>query len=71
MLSPEQVAEIFEDPQNPNPFACKRLLNLYIIRPEEELPGEALEFSLIIMAQMMELGVKAAERALDEGPIRF
>ncbi len=69
MLSADQVREIFEDPQNPNPFVGKRLLNLYVIRPAEELPTGGLEFRPVIMSQMMEMGVQAAQRALDRGPL--
>jgi NTE family protein len=66
-LPAEQVAAIFDDPQNPNPFADKRLLNLHVIRPAEELPSGGLEFRPLVMSQMMEMGYQAAQRALEEG----
>jgi predicted acylesterase/phospholipase RssA len=69
MLSPAQVDEIFADPQNPSPFAGKRVLELYLIRPAEELPTGGLEFRPFIMSQMMEMGREAAERVLNQGPL--
>ena len=69
MLSPAQVDEIFTDAQNPSPFAEKRVLELYLIRPAEDLFTSGLEFRPIIMAQMMEMGREAAERALEQGPL--
>lgn len=69
MLSPSQVNAIFEDPENPNPFAGKKLLELYLIRPKENLPTGGLEFRPIVMAQMMEMGRRAAEEALARGPL--
>lgn len=68
-LSPGEVAEVFDNPQNPDPFAGKRVLNLYVIRPTDELPTGGLEFRPVIMSQMMEMGVRAAQRALDRGPL--
>lgn len=68
LLTPAQIAAIFDDPQNPNPFAGKRELNLYVIRPATELPSGGLEFRPVIMAQMMEMGVQAAQQALERGP---
>ena len=69
MLTPAQVNEIFDDPESPNPFVGKRILELYLIRPAEELPTAGLEFRPFIMAQMMEMGREAAEEALDRGPL--
>jgi predicted patatin/cPLA2 family phospholipase len=69
MLKASQVREIFDDPKNPNPFKGKKLVELYVIRPKEELPTGGLEFRPFIMAQMMEMGREAAERALDQGPV--
>ena len=38
MLTPEQVDELFlEDADAPNPFAAAKLLELFMIRPEEAL----------------------------------
>lgn len=69
MLAADQVGAIFDDPQNPNPFAGKRPLNVYMIRPAEELPTDGLEFSPVVMSQMMEMGKQAAQGALDRGPL--
>lgn len=69
MLTPAQVNEIFDDPESPNPFAGKRVLELYLIRPAEELPTAGLEFRPVVMAQMMEMGKEAAEKALNRGPL--
>lgn len=69
MLTPDQVTQIFDDSQNPDPFAGKRLLNVYMIRPAEELPTGDLEFSPVVMSQMMEMGKQAAQHTLDRGPL--
>jgi predicted acylesterase/phospholipase RssA len=69
MLTPAQVNEIFDDPESPNPFAGKSVLELYLIRPAEELPTAGLEFRPFIMAQMMQMGREAAEQALNRGPL--
>ena len=68
MLTASQISAIFDDPDNPNPFADKKLLELYVIRPSDELPTAGLEFRPFIMAQMMEMGREAAERILNQGP---
>ena len=69
MLSASQIGEIFDDPANPNPFAEKKVLELYIIRPSSNLPTAGLEFRPFIMSQMMEMGREAAEKVLSEGPL--
>lgn len=65
ILTESQINAIFDDPDNPNPFADKKLLELFVIRPSDELPTAGLEFRPFIMAQMMEMGREAAERILD------
>lgn len=67
MLSPDQVDALFDAPEEPDPFAEARLLNLHVIRPERELPSSGLEFRPLVMAQMMAQGREAARRLLD-GP---
>ncbi len=69
LLSADQVKQLFEDSENPYPFEGKRLMNLYVIRPAEELPMDALEFSPVAMSQVMELGGQAAREALEKGPL--
>lgn len=69
LLSPDQVAAIFDDPAVANPFAGKRLLEVSMIRPAEELPAESLSFDPFIMSQMMTMGREAAERTLQHGPL--
>jgi predicted acylesterase/phospholipase RssA len=69
MLTTAQVNELFNDPRNPNPFSDKKLLNLYLIRPLEELPTSGLEFRPFEMSQMMAMGRQAAEDALKKGPL--
>ncbi len=64
MLSPAQVAAIFDDPDNPNPFAGKNSLELHLIRPNEALPIGDLEFRPFVMSQLMEMGREAAEQVL-------
>lgn len=68
LLSPAQVATIFDAPHNPNPFAGKHLLELQVIRPAETLPSDGLEFDPFVMSQMMTMGREAAEEALQRGP---
>ena len=69
LLTKKQVKTLFDDPDNPDPFAGKRLLNLHVIRPAEELPIDSLQFSPVAMSQIMAMGGEAARRALDAGPI--
>jgi predicted acylesterase/phospholipase RssA len=69
MLTASQIKAIFDDPANPNPFADKKVLELHIIRPSDNLPTAGLEFRPFIMAQMMEMGREAAEKVLSEGPL--
>jgi predicted acylesterase/phospholipase RssA len=45
-----------------NPLQGKRQLELQVIRPAEALPTAGLEFSPLIMSQMMTMGEQAAER---------
>jgi hypothetical protein len=68
LLSPDQVARIFDAPDMPFPFADKRLLEITLIRPEMELEGDSLEFNPVIMSQWMAMGREAAEKALVSGP---
>lgn len=69
LLSDEEVASIFEAAEDPNPFADARVLNVHVIRPEQELPSSGLEFRPLAMSQMMEMGRRAAEKALADGPL--
>jgi predicted acylesterase/phospholipase RssA len=69
VLTPDQISAIFDNPENPNPFAGKRVIELYLIRPEEDLPSGGLEFRPFVMAQMMEMGRLASERVLNQGPL--
>jgi NTE family protein len=71
MLSDDQVKAIFDDDQNRNPFAGKNVLEMYVIRPPEELPTSGLEFRPFIMSQMMAMGSEAAEQALNNGAVRL
>ncbi len=67
-LSEIDVDALFQDDENPNPFQGKRAVRLQVIRPEAELPSDGLEFRPFEMAQMMEMGRQAAERALSSSP---
>lgn len=69
LLTKKQVKALFDDPKNPDPFAGKRLLNLYVIRPNDDLPIDSLQFSPVAMSQIMGLGGEAARRALASGPV--
>ena len=69
VLTPVQISAIFDNPENPNPFVDKRVLELYLIRPEEDLPSGGLEFRPFVMAQMMARGRSASERALNQVPL--
>lgn len=71
MLTPAQVAEIFDAPDLENPFAEKRVMNITTIRPEEELPLDALEFDRVRMSELVEMGRVAAEQALQAGARRM
>jgi len=69
LLPPAQVEAIFDAVENPNPFAGKKLLDLYVIRPAEALPTDGLEFDPFVMSQMMTMGREAAELVLQSGPV--
>jgi NTE family protein len=68
LLTPEQVKQLFNG-EVENPVEDKRLLKMYRIRPEENLPAEALEFVPDKMKQMIKLGQEAAKKVLKEGPL--
>ena len=68
LLSPDQVAQIFDAADLPFPFADKRVVEITLIRPEVELAGDALEFHPAIMSQWMAMGREAAQKALAHGP---
>lgn len=68
LLTPEQVAQIFDAADNPFPFADKRILEMTLIRPEREFEGDALTFDPRIMAEWMAMGREAAQQALANGP---
>jgi predicted acylesterase/phospholipase RssA len=68
LLSPAMVAQIFDAADIPFPFADKRVVEITLIRPEEELAGDALEFNPVIMSQWMAMGREAAQKALAHGP---
>lgn len=69
LLTPAQVAALLDDPAIPDPFAGKRLLNLYVIRPDQALPLGSLDFDPVAMAQIMTQGGQAAQRSLAAGPV--
>jgi predicted acylesterase/phospholipase RssA len=69
LLSPAQVAQIFDAADIPFPFADKRVLEITLIRPEVELEGDALEFNPVIMSQWMAMGREAAHKALANRPL--
>jgi predicted acylesterase/phospholipase RssA len=68
LLTPEQVAQIFDDADNPFPFADHRILEITLIRPETAFETDALTFDPAIMAQWMSRGREAAQQALASGP---
>lgn len=69
LLSQDDVSALFDDPAVKNPFRDARVLNLHVIRPERELPSSGLEFRPLVMSQMMEMGRRAAEKALQPGAL--
>jgi len=64
-LSEDDVEELFESVDALNPFRDTNVVNLHVIRPEEKLPGSALEFKPLEMAQLMRLGRERARAVLD------
>ena len=64
-LSADDVEELFESVDALNPFRDTNVVNLHVIRPEEKLPGSALEFKPLEMAKLMRLGRKRARAVLD------
>jgi NTE family protein len=68
LLTPEQIKTLFNG-EVENPFENKQLLKLYKIRPESELPAEALEFVPEKMKQMIKLGQERAKAVLKDGPL--
>jgi predicted acylesterase/phospholipase RssA len=69
LLSPDQVAQIFDAPDNPFPFEDKQIVEITLIRPEVELAGDSLEFNQVIMSQWMTMGREAAHKALANRPL--
>jgi predicted acylesterase/phospholipase RssA len=48
----------------PAALTDKRKLTLHVIRPEHSLPGDGLEFSPLVMSEMMAMGEAAAKKLL-------
>ena len=70
LLDPGKVEALFEDSREaPNPFKNTKLINLYKIQPDEELPVSALEFIPERMREMIRLGEQVAEREVERGPL--
>jgi predicted acylesterase/phospholipase RssA len=69
LLPPDQVAQIFDAPDNPFPFEDKRVVEITLIRPEAELAGDSLEFNPVVMSQWMTMGREAAQKALTNRPL--
>ncbi|MGD8779456.1 MAG: patatin-like phospholipase family protein [Ignavibacteria bacterium] len=65
-LSPDELNKLFTEDLPENPFADTPLVKLFIIRPDEELPTDGLNFDPPTMAYMMELGRKKAEKVVKE-----
>lgn len=68
ILTPKQFKDLFEDPDNPDPFEDKKVLDIFLFRPDKELPADALEFVPSKMKAMIKLGEEVAKRQLDKGP---
>jgi predicted patatin/cPLA2 family phospholipase len=68
ILTPQQFKDLFEDPDNPDPFKDKKVLDIFLFRPDKELPADALEFVPSKMKAMIKLGEEVAKRKLDKGP---
>ncbi len=69
LLTQDQMAQIFDAPDNPFPFGDKRILEITLIRPEMEFENDALEFDPAIMSQWMSMGREAAQDALARGQL--
>ena len=65
-LTPEELEALFTEDLPENPFAETPLVKLFIIRPDEELPTDGLNFDPPTMAYMMELGRNKAEKVVKE-----
>jgi NTE family protein len=68
ILTDKQFKDLFEDPDNPDPFKDKKVLDIFLFRPDKELPADALEFVPSKMKAMIKLGEEVAKRQLDKGP---
>jgi NTE family protein len=68
LLTPAQMKQLF-DSEVENPFDGKQLLKMYKIRPETNLPADALEFVPEKMKQMIKLGQEVAKKTLKDGPL--
>lgn len=60
-LEGKEIDELFAADEIPNPFKGKRVVNLHIIRPGEELPTDGLDFQPEIMQRMIKIGKSRAD----------
>jgi NTE family protein len=67
-LNDNQIKDLFTNNLPVNPVEETPLSRLYIIRPDEELPTDGLEFNPALMAHMMELGRAKAKKIVDAIP---
>lgn len=67
-LTDSQIDEVFDAVADEDPFRGTQVVNLFIIRPEQDLPGSGLEFDPGVMAQRLLLGRQRAREVLDQGP---
>lgn len=58
---PAQVEALFAPTAGVEKLLQKRVLDLHVIRPLEELPSAGLDFSPAVMSQMLAMGREAAE----------
>lgn len=67
-LNDAQTENFFKDNLPVNPMSETPLTKLYVIRPDEDLPTDGLEFNPAVMAHMMELGRAKAKKIVDAIP---
>lgn len=61
LADPAQVEALFAPTPGVEKLLEKRVLELHVIRPLEELPSAGLDFSPVVMSQMLAMGREAAE----------
>jgi hypothetical protein len=67
LIAASELDGVFQASPAMQRILSRRVLELHVIRPEQELPSLGLDFEPRLMTRMLELGRSAAQRMLRNG----